>query len=174
MSKTSAVIAIFNTHVEAEEAVRELQRAGAEMKKLSIVGKDYHTEEHVVGFYNVGDRMQYWGSLGTFWGPWWGFLVGWAFFWVPGIGPLVVGGPLVSWIVGGLGEATLTGGLTVIGVGLYSIGIPKDSILQYVTLLKADKFMLILHGTTEETEKADDILNQSKAMESAIHHGISV
>jgi hypothetical protein len=26
------------------------------MKKLSIVGKDYHTEEHVVGYYNAGDR----------------------------------------------------------------------------------------------------------------------
>ena len=28
------------------------------MKKLSIVGKDYHTEDHVIGFYNAGDRMR--------------------------------------------------------------------------------------------------------------------
>lgn len=174
MRNTSAAIAIFNTHLEAEEAVRELRRADCEMKKLSIVGKDYHSEEHVVGFYNVGDRMKYWGALGAFWGALWGFLVGAAFFWVPGIGPLVVGGPLVGWIVGALEGATLTGGLTVLGAGLYSIGIPKDSILQYETLLKADKFMLILHGTIEETGRAHDILNQSKAMESSVHHGISV
>ena len=174
MSDASAAIAFFNTHVEAEEAVRELQHAGFEMKKLSIVGKDYHSEEHVMGFYNAGDRMKYWGTLGAFWGALWGFLVGAAFFWVPGIGPLVVGGPLVSWIVGALEGATITGGLTVLGAGLYSIGIPKDSILQYETLLKADKFMLILHGTAEEAAKAHDILHQSKAMESAVHHGISV
>ena len=36
------------------------------MKKLSIVGKDYHTDEHVVGYYNTGDRMMYWGKLGLF------------------------------------------------------------------------------------------------------------
>jgi len=174
MSNKSAVIAMFHTHAEAEEAVRALQRAGSDMKKLSIVGKDYHSDEHVVGFYNAGDRMKYWGTLGAFWGALWGFLIGAAFFWVPGIGPLVVGGPLVSWIVGALEGATLAGGLTVLGAGLYSIGIPKDSILQYETLVKADKFMLILHGTAEETTKAHDILNQSKAMESAVHHGISV
>jgi len=174
MSHTSAAIAIFNTHLEAEEAVRELQRAGSDMKKLSIVGKDDHSDEHVVGFYNVGDQMKYWGALGAFWGALWGFLVGAAFLRVPGIGPLVVGGPLVSWIIGALEGEPLAGGLTALGAGFYSIGIPKDSILQYEMLLKADKFMLIVHGTTEETDKAYDILNQSKAMESAIHYGISV
>jgi len=174
MSHTSATIAIFNTHVEAEEAVRELQRAGFDMQKLSIVGKDDHSDEHVVGFYNVGDRMKYWGTLGAFWGALWGFLVGAAFFRVPGIGPLVVGGPLVSWIIGALEGEPLVGGLTVLGAGLYSIGIPKDSILQYETLLKSGKFLLMLHGTAEETAKAHDILNQLKAIESSIHHGISV
>ena len=173
MSNTSAAIAMFNTHVEAEEAVRELQRAGFEMKKLSIVGKDYHSEEQVMGFYNAGDRMKYWGTLGAFWGSLWGFLVGAAFFWVPGIGPLVVGGPLVSWIVGALEGAVLTGGLTVLGAGLYSIGIPKDNIVQYEKLLKADKFMIIVHGTGEETAKAHDILTQAKAIESSVHHEIS-
>ena len=29
-----------------------------DIKKLSIVGKEYHTEEHVVGYYNAGDRMK--------------------------------------------------------------------------------------------------------------------
>ena len=42
------------------------------MKMLSIVGKDYHTEEHVVGYYTTGDRMLYWGKPGAFWGGFWG------------------------------------------------------------------------------------------------------
>ena len=70
------------------------------MKKLSIVGKDYHTDEHVVGYYNAGDRMMYWGKLGAFWGGLWGMRFGSAFFFVPGVGPLLVAGPLVTWIVG--------------------------------------------------------------------------
>ena len=102
MSDTNSVVAVFESHDQAEDAIRELQKDGFDMKKLSIVGKDYHTEEHVVGYYTTGDRMLYWGKLGAFWGGFWGLLFGSAFFWVPGIGPLLVAGPLVMWIVGAL------------------------------------------------------------------------
>ena len=102
MSEKNCVVAIFKAHSQAEEAVRELQKDGFDMKKLSIVGKDVHTDEHVVGYYTTGDRMMYWGKLGAFWGGFWGLLFGSAFFWVPGIGPLLVAGPLVMWIVGAL------------------------------------------------------------------------
>ncbi|MCG7854081.1 MAG: general stress protein, partial [Methanosarcinaceae archaeon] len=84
MSEKNAAVAIYNTHVEAEKAVKELQKSGFDMKTLSIVGKDYHTEEHVTGYYNAGDRMKYWGKLGAFWGGIWGLLFGSAFFFVPG------------------------------------------------------------------------------------------
>ena len=111
MSDQNSVVAVFTSHENAEAAVRELQQGGFDMKKLSIVGKDYHTEEHVVGYYTTGDRMLYWGKLGAFWGGFWGLLLGSAFFWVPGIGQLIVAGPLVMWIVGALEEAAVVGGL---------------------------------------------------------------
>ena len=95
ISNTNSVVAVFATHEQAEGAIRELQKDGFDMKQLSIVGKDYHTEEHVVGYYTTGDRMLYWGKLGAFWGGFWGLLLGSAFFWVPGIGQLLVAGPLV-------------------------------------------------------------------------------
>jgi hypothetical protein len=110
MDKQDAVVAVYNTHSEAEEAVRELQHGGFDMTKLSIVGKDYHTEEHVSGFYNTGDRMKSWGKLGAFWGGLWGLLLGAAFFVIPGIGPVVVAGPAVAWIVGALEGAVVVGG----------------------------------------------------------------
>ena len=71
-SKKSAVVALYDTHEEAERAVRELQRSGFDMKKLSIVGRDYQTEEDVVGYYTAGDRMKAWGKTGAFWGGLWG------------------------------------------------------------------------------------------------------
>jgi hypothetical protein len=49
MSERNAVVAVYGTHIEAEGAVKELQRAGIDMRTLSIVGKDSHTDEHVVG-----------------------------------------------------------------------------------------------------------------------------
>ena len=111
MSDTNSVVAVFRSHEQAEEAIRELQQGGFDMKKLSIVARDYHTEEHVVGYYTTGDRMIYWGKMGALWGGFWGLLFGSAFFWVPGVGQLLVAGPLVMWIVGALEEAVVIGGL---------------------------------------------------------------
>jgi hypothetical protein len=161
MSNVDVGIAVFNTHGEAENAVKELQKSGFDMKKLSIVGKDYHTEEQVVGYYNNGDRMMYWGKMGAFWGGIWGVLFGAAFFWVPGIGPLVVAGPLISAIVGGLEGAVAIGGLSALGAGLYGIGVPKDSIINYESSIKADKFLLVVHGSGDELTTAKDILKNA-------------
>jgi hypothetical protein len=66
MTNENAIVAVYNNHAEAEEAVDHLKRAGFDMTKLSIVGKDYHTEENVVGYYNAGDRMKYWGKWAPF------------------------------------------------------------------------------------------------------------
>jgi uncharacterized membrane protein len=168
-TKNNSVVAIYNSHTEAETAVKELQHSGFDMQKLSIVGRDYHTDEHVVGYYNTGDRMKYWGKIGAFWGGLWGLLFGSAFFFIPGIGPLLVAGPLVGWIVGALESAILVGGLSALGAGLVGMGIPKDSILKYETALRTDKFLLIAHGTKDEVTHAKEILIRT-GPENLEHH----
>jgi len=155
---SNSIVAIFKSHLEAEAAIKDLQQSGFDMKKLSIVGRDYHTAEQVTGYYNAGDRMKYWGKLGAFWGGFWGLLFGSAFFMVPGVGPLVMAGPLVGWIVGALEGAVVVGGLSALGAGLYSMGIPKDSILQYETAVSSGKYVVIAHGTAEETARAREII----------------
>jgi uncharacterized membrane protein len=169
MTKTNTVVAIYSSHTAAEAAIKQLQQSGFDMKKLSIVGRDYHTDEHVIGYYNVGDRMKYWGKMGAFWGGLWGMLFGSAFFFIPGIGPLVIAGPLVAWIVGALEGAVVVGGLSALGAGLFSLGIPKDSILQYETALKTDKFLLIAHGSADEITRAKESLNRTNP-ETIQHH----
>ena len=168
MSKGNVAVAIFNTHDEAENAVKELQKSGFDMKKLSIVGKGYHTEEQVIGFYHTGDRMKHWGKMGAFWGGLWGILFGAGFFLIPGIGPIIVAGPLVATIVGGLEGAVAFGGLSALGAGLYSMGIPKDSVISYESSIKSDKFLLVVHGSGDEMAKARDIL-KSTGHEVSVH-----
>ena len=164
MSEKNLVVSVFNSHPEAEAAIKELQKAGFDMQKLSVVGKDYQTDEHVVGCSDTGDRVKYWGKLGAFWGRLMGLFFGSAFFFIPGIGPLVVGGPLVTWIIGALEGAAIVGGLNAFGAALYSMGIPKDSILKYETSLKSDKFLLIAHGTLEEVERAKNIIEAANCV----------
>lgn len=167
--KQNATVAVFNSHMAAETAVRHLQSAGFDMRKLSIVGKDYQTEDQVVGFYNTGDRVKYWGKMGAFWGGLWGLLFGAAFFWVPGVGLLAFGGPIVSWIIGAIEGAVAAGGVSALGAALYSIGIPNNSILNYETALKAGKFVLIAHGSAEEVERARQLLTEDDAEQVDVH-----
>ncbi len=112
MPDTNAVVAIYDTHEAAEEAVKELQKAGFDMTRISVVGKDYHTEDHVVGFYNTGDRMKYWGKLGAFWGGLWGLLLG-GFLVFPGRSGRAAGS-VVAWIIGALEGAVVIGGLSAL------------------------------------------------------------
>src|ERR1700691_2327680 len=169
MTDPNAVIAVYDNHSAAEEAVKELQKSGFDMKKLWVVGRDYHTDEQVVGYCNAGDRMKYWGKWGAFWGGFWGLLFGAAFFWVPAIGPVLIGGPFAAWIVDALEDAVVVGGLSAIGAGLYSIGIPKDSIVTYESALKAGQYVVVAHGTSAEAAKARNILSTLKPASVADH-----
>ena len=169
MSKRNAVVAVFDSHEEAEAAIRELDKSDFPTKQLSIVGRDYHTEEHVVGYYNMGDRVKYWGKLGAFWGGIWGLLFGSAFLAVPGIGPMVVGGPLVGWLIAGIENAVVVGGVSALGAALYSIGIPKDSIMKYETAVKVGKYVIIAHGTADEVAKARLVLEGTSPVDMATH-----
>ena len=168
-SELNSVVAIYDTHEKAEQAIKELQEAGVDMKSLSIAGRNTHTDEHVVGYYNAGDRMKYWGKVGAFWGGFWGLLFGSAAFAIPGLGPILVAGPLVAWIVAGLEGAVVVGGVSAVGAALVSIGIPKDSVIKYEMALKTDKFMLVVHGTPDAVAKAKDIIAGTTHVSYTVH-----
>ncbi len=163
-SDPKAVIAVYNGYSEAEAAVQRLQRVCFDMKKLSLIAKDRYTDEQVTDYDNEGDRMKYWGKNGALWGGLWGLLFGAAYFRVPGLGPLIIAGPLSS-IVAALQNAAVLGGLSVLGAGLYGIGIPKDSVLRYETAIQADKYLLVAHGSETEIARAEEILNTTKPAE---------
>jgi hypothetical protein len=168
-SNENSVVAVYPLHSDAENAINLLKKSDFNIKKLAIVGQGYHTEDQVVGYYTTGDRMKHWGKNGAFWGGLWGVLVGSAFFLIPGVGPVMVAGSAVAWIVGALESAVVVGGLSALGAGLYSIGVPKKSALKYESSIKAGKFLLIAHGTPIEADLARRILGGTAAEEINVH-----
>ena len=102
------------------------------------------------------------GKPGTFWGGVWGLLFGSAFFLIRGIGPLLAAGPLVGWVIGAREGAVVVGSLSALGAGLYSIGFPKDSIIEYETQIKAGKFAVITHGSPDKVSKTKATLAATK------------
>jgi hypothetical protein len=169
MDKYETAVAVFPNHEAAEKAVKTLAAAGFEMKNLSLVGKGYHSDEKVVGFYNTGDRVKFWGSRGAFWGGFWGILFGGVFMTIPVVGHVVVLGYLAAVVFSGLETAIVVGGLSALGAALYSLGIPKNSVLEYETDLKADNFLVMARGPTAEVDRARKLLATSNPSRLDVH-----
>ncbi len=173
MSQQNAVVAVYAAHDTAEAAVRKVADSGFDMKNFSIVGKGYHTEENVIGFYSTGDRVRFWGSRGAYWGGLWGLLFGGLMLTIPVIGPVMVLGHLAAAVftaVAGAAEgAVMFGGLGALGAALYSIGIPERSVVQYEAALKADGYLLIGHGSPAEMERVKQLLDASGPTQVDMH-----
>jgi hypothetical protein len=170
----TAAVAVFEHHEAAEAAVKALAAAGFDIKKISVVGRGFHTEENVSGFYNAGDRIRIWGRSGAFWGGLWGLLMGGLFMTVPLIGPVVVVGHFAVMVAAAIEGAVVIGGLSALGAALFSMGIPKDTVLRYEKAIKADGFLLIVHGPASETESARAILQNAGPSQLDMHNGITM
>ena len=163
MSNPDSAFFVFDTHAAAEDAIRTLGQSGFDMKKLSLVGKGYHSEEKPMGFYTAGDRIKAWGGTGAFWGGIWGLLLAPAVFFLPGLGVVGMAGPIVAALVGALEGAAVVGGLSALGAALTQVGVPKDQVIKYEAALKVDKYLLVVHGSAEDQGKARSVLAQVKA-----------
>lgn len=164
-----SVVAIFDTHPKAEAALRRLQAAGVDMKRLSIIGKDFQTEEHAVGFFTSGDRVRFWGGRGAAWGALWGMLFGGAFLFVPVIGPLVVMGPLVGWLLGALEGAAVGAAVGAVAAALQNAGLPQESAVRYDAELRTGKFLVMALGPEAMVNHARSVLSESGAVRVETH-----
>lgn len=163
------VVAVYSSHESAENAIKKLADGNIPMKEISIVGRGYYSDEKFVGFYNTGDRMKFWGKYGAFWGGMWGILAGGLFVTVPAIGPVVVLGGLASMVLSGIEGAVVAGGLSALAGAFSGIGIPKNTVMQYEQAVKADRFLILVQGTAEETERARAILKATDARQVDSH-----
>jgi hypothetical protein len=159
----ATVIAVYPDHASAEDAVRRLQQEGIPMQNLSIVGKDFQAVEQPLGFVTTGTVAKSGAAVGAWTGGIFGLLIGAAFLIVPGLGPVVVAGPLAAAFLGGI-EGALAGaafgGLTGALVGL---GVSKDKAIRYESEVKAGKFLVTFQGDEPQAQRAKSLLTAGKA-----------
>jgi hypothetical protein len=154
----SSIVAVYPDHLAAEHAVKELHHAGFALGDLSIVGRDFQTTEEPIGFISLGDYAKAGAKTGACFGGLFGLVVGAAFLVLPGLGAVVVAGPLAAAVVAaceGALAGTALGGLTGALVGW---GVPKDRALKYETHVKGGKFLVIVRGQAEAIARARDLL----------------
>ena len=157
METTDTVIAVFSDHNTAEAALKKLTAGGFEMKNVSVVGKGFTAREKssastapaIGSGFGAGE-----GRSGA----------------VSGACSLAaVHGPFRSWAMSSCSDIwppwqsppsralSWVGGLGALGAPLYSIGVPKDSVIRYEAAVKADGSLVMAHGTAAERARAKAI-----------------
>jgi hypothetical protein len=164
-----SVIAVYDTMSEAEEAVRALDRGAFPIKQVSILSQNLESEKEVHGYITAGDVAKGGAGTGAWVGGLFGILIGAAFIWVPGFGPLLVAGPLAAALLGGIeGAVAGAAGGGLLGV-LIGWGVSKQHILKYEERLKGGKYLVVAHGSAEEVAEAHNILEGTGAHELDFH-----
>jgi len=171
MKITGTVAAVFVTHQAAETAVNRLAAAGFDMKHLSVVGKGYQADETVIGFYGTGKSGKFWGVRGTFWGGLWALFLGGVFLTTPLVGHVVILGYLATTAIATIETPSIAEGLSQIAATLYGIGIPKGSALDYEAAIKADGFLVMVHGTAANMISAKILLGKLTPLTLDLHAG---
>ena len=150
-----------------ETDIKQLFQAGFDMNNLSIMGKGFHTEEKFVGFCNIRDLMKFWGLNGCFWGSFFGGVI----LTLPGTKHVIILGYLAVMLVFAVEGAALIGGFSALGAVIYSIEIPRDSVVQYKIDTKADGFLVMVHGSVAKMKQAKAILGITEPSNIEIYSG---
>ena len=132
------------------------------MSDLSIVGRDFQTTEEPVGFVSAGDYATAGAATGAWFGGLFGLCVGAAFLVLPGIGPIVVAGPLTAALVAGIEGALAGTALGSLAGALVGWGVPREKALKYETHVKGGKFLVVVRGEPAVIARAANLLGEHK------------
>jgi hypothetical protein len=132
---SSRVAGLFDDYGKFRGVIHELEEAGYDSKKLSVLAKG-----------ELCDRL-------------WSELRGIALVWIPDLGSLVLAGPLAWEIATALRSANGGTGKNPLEMALASVGLPNERIFEYEEEVRSDKYLLILEGSREEVQKAHVLMS---------------
>jgi uncharacterized membrane protein len=149
-----AAIGVYDSHDKALEAVKQLQSAGYDSSKLSVIGQATSIDDHlhVISSSQNVERAEI--SVGAIAGSVIGVLAGVGLFAIPGLGFLYGAGALVG-AFAGLDIGIISGGLAAV---LTQMGMDKTKAHEYEKHLKEGKFMVVAQGEPDELEHAEKTL----------------
>ena len=75
-------------------------------------------------------------------------------------------------VVAAVEGAILFGGLSALGAALFSIGIPKDSVIEYEQAVKTDGFLVVAHGSADEMARSKAVLESSNPTRIDLHENV--
>jgi uncharacterized membrane protein len=170
---TASIVAVYPDHESAERAVRRLHEEGIAMCDLSIVGRDFQTTEEPIGFVSTRDYARAGAATGAWFGGLFGLCIGAAFLILPGLGPIVVAGPLTAAVVAGIEGAIAGTALGSLAGALVGWGVPREKALKYEKHVKGGKFLVVVRGEPEVVTRARSLLDKQNAEQIDVYNPAS-
>ncbi len=178
MDKSNSIIGVYDTHAQAIEALKILQRHNFPLKHVALLGKGEAVQE-INGVHTWEEATTKGTEIGALVGGTLGVLAGLSLITVPGIG-LVYLGTTVGAILAGV-EGTAVGSMgglilgSIFGAKYGTEGMvfgkpDKEDFEKYQEEIKNGKFLIIVHGPEAEVQQGHDILTS----ESHFDHVTSV
>jgi hypothetical protein len=135
MPEQNVAVVVFADHVEAKTAWAALSGAGFDKGSLSLVCRKGLPLDNPEAYSEFS---------------------------LPDVGEIFVLGPMEAWLIAVMANATIFGELSAFGAGLYTIGVSRPMARQYEAELRANKYLLIANGSTDDVTRAVRILNEAR------------
>lgn len=149
MENQKLFVANYQTQQQVEDAIKKLKKSGYDITKLSVIGTECHTEQSILGYFNIYDKMEKWSTLVFFAVGLCGLLFGLLFIFNFAASFPYFKIPIIYACIAILLGATLP---------LIGMGFSKDKTIKYKTEVKARKFALFAQETNAKIEMIRTIL----------------
>ena len=159
MENQKLFVANYQTQQQVEDAIKKLKKSGYDITKLSVIGTECHTEQSVLGNFNIYDKMEKWSTLVFFSVGLCGLLFGLLFIFNFAASFPYFKIPIIYACIAILLGATLP---------LIGMGFSKDKTIKYKTEVKARKFALFAQETNATIEMIRTILQIHVPKENSI------
>ncbi|MFA6972006.1 MAG: hypothetical protein WC208_11480 [Gallionella sp.] len=150
--------AVFDNPDDAYTLVEGMVKNDFQMDQVSILHKAGGLGDDFLGiaYTNEKERFKVWGAQGALWGALGGLLAGaTGLLLLPGIGPVLIAGPLIDAIAGAaVGAGLMTAGVaaTHLTIALRRIGIPEDKLKILHQAVMDGKTLVLIHCGSDDPE----------------------
>jgi len=150
--------AVFTQPDDAHALVEEMIKHNFQMDQVSILHKAGGQGDDFLGiaYTNEKGRFKVWGAQGALWGSLGGLLAGAAgLLLLPGIGSVLIAGPLIDAIAGaavGAGLMTAGAAATHLTIGLRRLGIPEDKLVILHQAVMDGETVVLMHCGNDDPE----------------------
>ncbi len=156
--KRHFVAGVFGNEDRALTIVEDMIEHDFPMDQVSVLHRAGGQGDDVLGiaYSDEKERFKVWGTQGALWGALGGLLAGTsALLLLPGVGPLLLAGPIIDAIAGAIaGAGLMTGGaaITHLTIGLRRMGIPEEHIETLHRAIMDGKTVVILNSGSDDPE----------------------